>query len=170
MHDVDREIRELLGRCDDELSSPADAALLASRFANVLAEDAVLRVTADSVVDCRAFAEGAVIAAQRANWDWHIDALMIVAEYAAHHGLPTFPDVARRIHLRDPRSTRAIALWAESAETAQEVVERYLQARDNAETPAEVESLVRRYVEHSPNRSTLQPLLRRISRGQRARE
>lgn len=150
---------DLLARCGDEFLSPADAAVIASRFANTLTADLIVRAPMDVAVDCRAFAEGAVIAARRASWAWSIPALTVVAELAAHHGLEAFSEAAQQLYLRDSRSSNSITLWAESAATPREVVQRYLHAAAEALSPDEVEALMLRYVEHSPYRADLQALL-----------
>lgn len=163
--DANEEVGALLARCEDELLSPADAALLTSRFASVLSEDLVRSAAIDLAIDCRSFAEGAVLAARREHWQWTADSLSLVAELAAHHGLSTFAEVAEQVHLRDSRSTRAISLWAESADRAEDVVRRYQRARGDAECPAEIDALVLRYVEHSPDRGALETLLQREAPG-----
>jgi hypothetical protein len=141
-------LQELLERCDDELGSPADAAVLRTQFAR-LVQPADITELLDEAVDCSAFALGAYDAARAAGNSWPLDTVLTVGELLALLGNAVEAvEVADSCYARAPHATRVISLWAQLAPTPAAVVGRFLVALTGADDPQAVYRAAIHYVEH----------------------
>lgn len=162
--EVRAQIQNLLRRCEDEMSSPADGAVLRSQFRGILTAETIGSFLSEAI-ECEAFVLGACDAAEEAGWTWPGDVLVHVGEMAAHLGLQ---EEAERLAFvcveRMPGSTGAIVLWAETSPSGADAIDRYLQSLLRASDKAAVESAARHYASHSPDS---QMLLQRLEAGLR---
>ena len=150
-----REVQDLLQRCEDELESGADGATLRSRFRHLLTP-AIVSIVGSGALECEAFVLGACDAAEEAKWDWPAEVLLQIGQLAAHLGhTEQAARIAVRCSTEMPGNTEAIVLWAETAGSGRETVQRYLQALVRADDPTAVKAAAWHYALHSPEATQL---------------
>ncbi len=158
------EIRDLLSRCDEEFESISNAAVLRSRFSELLTAE-TFRQVVEETVECQALVLGAHDAAQHAGWSWPADVLLRVGVLAAHLGRgEEAAEIASICLGRMPGSTECISLWAETAPTTTETIDRYVEALARADDRDSVELAARHYALHS---AESEALLQRLATGLR---